>query len=210
MIWKDYSKLKGTHAFCGASKYTWRGWTIEKLIQAKENSYASQIGSKLHEYAADNIQEKFKIVKGDKRSVFRYLAVENKFPPNAIDIERLFPNLMNYVNDCIGFRMDPEIVLYYSPDFYGTADAISWSDDILRISDLKTGITPAHFEQLENYAAFFCLDYKIKPSQIKKMEFRIYQDNEVLYAEPNSSIIFPIIDQIIEFNKALIDFEGRQ
>lgn len=211
MIWKDYSHLKNTHAFCGASKYAWRNYTIEKLIQAKESSYAAAIGTKLHEYAADNITEHFKIQKNDKRGVYRYLTVQNKFPANAVDIDRLFPNLMNYVNDTIGFRLDPEVLLYYSPDFYGTADAISWSDKegILRISDLKTGTTPASFVQLENYAAFFCLDYKVKPSQIKKIEFRIYQNEDILYAEPSSEILFPIIDQIVEFNKALMAFEGR-
>ena len=211
MIWKDYSHLKNTHAFCGASKYAWRNYTIEKLIQAKESSYAATIGTKLHDYAAKNIKKHFKVVKADKRDVYRYLAVENAIPDNAIDIDRLFPNLMTYVNDAIGFRLDPEVILYYSPDFYGTADGISWSesDSILRISDLKTGTTPASFVQLENYAAFFCLDYRIKPSQIKKIEFRLYQNNEVLYAEPSSEILFPIIDQIVEFNKALMAFEGR-
>lgn len=211
MIWKDYSHLKNTHAFCGASKYAWRNYTIEKLIQAKESSYAATIGTKLHEYAAKNIKKRFKAIKGDKRDVYRYLVVENDIPPNAVDIDRLFPNLMTYINDAIGFRLDPEVILYYSPDFYGTADGISWSesDSILRISDLKTGTTPASFVQLENYATFFCLDYKIKPSKIKKIEFRIYQNNEVLYAEPSSEILFPIIDQVVEFNKALMAFEGR-
>ena len=114
MIWKDYSHLKNTHAFCGASKYAWRNYTIEKLIQAKESSYAATIGTKLHDYAAKNIKKHFKVVKADKRDVYRYLAVENDIPDNAIDIDRLFPNLMTYVNDAIGFRLDPEVILYYS------------------------------------------------------------------------------------------------
>lgn len=61
--------------------------------------------------------------------------------------------------------------------------------------------------QLENYAAFFCLDYKIKPSQLDHIIFRIYQNNEVMVAEPPSTILNPIIDQIIEFNKYLMWFE---
>lgn len=211
MIWKDYSKLKGTHAFCGASKKSWRNWDIEKLIQSKENSYAQTIGTLLHEYAAESIDAKFRVNKSDKRGVLRYLVVEKKIPENVVDIDRLFPNLMNYINDGIGFRMDPEVVLYYSPDFYGTADTISWNNGVLRISDLKTGITPASFEQLENYAAFFCLDYKVKPKDIKTMEFRIYQSDEVLFAAPDpKEILTPLIDQIIEFNKVLMNFEGRQ
>lgn len=212
MIWKDYSKLKNTHAFCGASKYQWRNYDIKKLLQSKANSYAATIGTLLHAYAEKNIRKHFKVIKADKHSILRYLFVENDIPANAIDLDRLFPNLMNYVNDAIGFRMDPEVTLYFSNNFFGTVDAIYWRDveeGILRISDLKTGVSQASFMQLEIYAAFFCLDYKVKPSQIKKMEFRIYQDNEILLAEPDSNILFPIIEQIIEFNKELQLYEGE-
>lgn len=209
MIWKDYSKLKNTHAFCGASKYSWRNYDVEKLLQTKANSYATTIGTLLHAYAAENIKKHFKITKADKHSILRYLSVENYIPQVAIDIDRLFPNLMNYVNDCIAFQMDPEVTLYFSDNFYGTADAISYEDKVLKIFDLKTGIPPASFIQLENYAAFFCLDYKIKPSQIDRVEFRIYQNGEIAIAEPDPAIIFPIVEQILEFNKALTEFEGR-
>lgn len=209
MIWKDYSKLKNTHAFCGASNYRWRNYDIDKLIQSKVSSYATTIGTLLHEYAAENIKKKFKIAKSDKRSILRYLGVEHGVPLSAIDTNRLFPNLMNYVNDAIDFNMDPEVTLYFSDDFYGTADAISWEDNVLRISDLKTGVTPASFMQLENYAAFFCLDYKVKPTQIEKIEFRIYQNGEIIGAEPEPIILVPIIEQVIEFNRVLTDFEGR-
>lgn len=212
MIWKDYSKLKGTHAFCGASKKSWRNWTVDQLIAYKQSSYAQAIGTLLHEYAAANIENHFRMYKTDKRGVLRYLTVEKGLPSNVVDIDRLFPNLMNYINDCIGFRMDAEKVLYYSDDFYGTTDAIYWSDKTheLKISDLKTGITPVEFDQLENYAAFFCLDYKVKPNQIKKLEFRLYQNGEVLYAEPDPvEVLSPVIDQIVAFNKALMEFEGK-
>ncbi len=149
------------------------------------------------------------MIKSSKISIYDYLTIDNDIPESAIDIDRLFPNLMNYVNETIAFEMDPEITLYFSDNFYGTADAISWEDGLLRISDLKTGVTPASFMQLENYAVFFCLDYKIKPSQIKKLEFRIYQNNEVLFADPDPHILNPIIEQVIEFNKILSDFERR-
>ena len=48
-----------------------------------------------------------------------------------------------YVNDAIGYRMTPEQVLYYSPNVYGTADAIRFYENsrFLRIHDLKTGNT---------------------------------------------------------------------
>ena len=63
--------------------------------------------------------------------------------------------IYSYVNDAIGFKMDTEVVLFYSERFFGTADAISFRDGILRIHDLKTGKIPAHIEQLEVYAALF-------------------------------------------------------
>lgn len=207
MIWDDClelkKRLKNTHAFCGASNYHWRNYDKEKLIQTKINSNANVVGTLLHAYAADNIDKGFKIYKTDKRGVLRYLIVEHGVPEYAVDIDRLFPNLMNYVNDCIGYRMKPEVLLYYSDDFYGTTDAISWSNNVLRISDLKTGKSEPSFMQLENYAAFFCLRYKVKPSDIKKIEFRFYQDNEIIFAEPSSKILVPIIDQIIDFNNVL-------
>ena len=207
MIWKDYSdlkkKFKNNHAFCSASNYHWRNYDKEKLIQSKVNSYANTVGTLLHDYAAESIEKGFKAYKGDKRSILRYLVIENNIPDYAVDIDYLFPNLMNYINDSIGYRMKPEVFLYYSDNFYGWTDAISYKDGVLRISDLKTGRTPVSFMQLENYAAFFCLDYKVKPSDITKLEFRIYQNGEIIFADPDPKIIHPITEQIIEFNNAL-------
>lgn len=212
MIWPDHSKLKGQHAFCGASKYSWRNYDADKLIQAKINSYAATIGTLLHKYSEENIKKHFKMTKGDKRGVYRYLVVENDIPEIAIDLDRLFPNLMNYINDAIGFRMDPEITLYYSENFFGTVDAIflNESDGILRISDLKTGVTEPNFMQLEHYAAFCCLQQKIKPSKINKLEFRFYYNGEIIFANPDPrQVLDPVIDKILEFNTILKDFEGR-
>lgn len=207
MIWKDYSRLKGTHAICGASNYAWRNYDDAKLEQRLIARYAAPVGTALHEFAAANITHKMKLGKGDKKIVQRFLLVDKNIPPAAFDLDFLYPNLMLYVNDAIGFRMDPEIVLYYSPYCYGTADCINWDGSILQISDLKTGITPASFVQLENYAAFFCLDYKVKPSQISKIIFRIYQGGNVISQEPDSIVLNPIIEQIIRFNKKIAKFE---
>lgn len=206
MIYNDTSKLnklRGTHAFCGGSNYTWRNKTPDQLVQAKINSYGVTIGTLLHEYAAMSITDYFKITKNDKHSVLRYLTVEKKVPSIAVDIDRLFPTLMLYVNDCIGFRMQPEQLCYYSDNFYGWADAMVHNDVTLRISDLKTGVTPVSFMQLENYAAFYCLGNSIPPRQIKKYEFRIYQNGECLIAEPDPNSIDEICKLIIEQNKAL-------
>ena len=57
-------------------------------------------------------------------------------------------------------------------------------------------------EQLEVYAALFCLEYKKKPSDID-IELRIYQNNEILYHEPTAEDIVPIMDKIITFDKII-------
>ena len=113
-----------------------------------------------------------------------------------------------YVNDAIGFKMSTEVVLYYSDRFFGTADSICFRNGMLRIHDLKTGKTPVHMEQLEVYAALFCLEYKVKPSDID-MELRIYQNDQILYHNPTAEDIVPIMDKIVHLNNLLekIDYE---
>ena len=98
--------------------------------------------------------------------------------------------------------MSTEVVLYYSDFFFGTADAICFRNNKLRIHDLKTGITPVHIEQLEIYAALFCLEYKIRPSDIE-IELRIYQNDEILYHNPEPEDILEIMDKIVHLNKVL-------
>ena len=98
--------------------------------------------------------------------------------------------------------MTPEQKLYYSDLCFGTADAICFKDNLLRIHDLKTGETPANMHQLEIYAALFCLEYKMKPGDIK-MELRIYQLDEVIIYEPTAEDILPIMDKIVSFDKLL-------
>lgn len=93
-------------------------------------------------------------------------------------------------------------------DFSGTADAISFRNNFLRIHDLKTGTRPVHIEQLEIYAALFCLEYKVKPTDIK-IELRIYQNDEILVHEPEAEEIIAIMNKIVHLNKILEDVEGR-
>ena len=98
--------------------------------------------------------------------------------------------------------MTPEQVLFYSDNCFGTADSISFRNGMLRIHDLKTGTIPAHMEQLLIYAALFCLEYKVKPAEID-MELRIYQSDNILYSNPTTDEIVPIIDKIITFDKII-------
>ena len=57
-------------------------------------------------------------------------------------------------------------------------------------------------EQLEIYAALFCLEYRKKPGEID-MELRIYQNDDVLVHHPTAEDILPIMDKIIAFDKLI-------
>ena len=181
MIWNDHSSLEGMHAFLGASKYQWINYSDDKLIQTYDNMMAVQRGTELHEFAATCIRLRQKLPKSRK-------------------------TLNSYVNDAIGFGMTPEVVLYYSDVCFGTTDAIKFDEkkEFLRIHDLKTGVTPAHMEQLEIYAALFCLEYHIKPGDIG-MELRIYQSDDIKIFEPTAEDIAPIMDKAISFTKKIHD-----
>jgi hypothetical protein len=98
--------------------------------------------------------------------------------------------------------------LYYFilKDFSGTADAISFRNNFLRVHDLKTGSRPVHIEQLEIYAALFCLEYKVKPSDID-IELRIYQNDEILVHKPEAEEISAIMNKIIHLDKLLENIE---
>lgn len=177
MKFNEHSSLEGQHAFLGASKYHWLNYTPEKLEATYRRSLAAQRGVILHEYAA------FSISLGQK-------------------LPRTNQTLNLFVNDAIGFKMSPEVVLYYSPNAFGTADAISFRRNLLRIHDLKTGETPASFAQLEIYAALFCLEYRYKPNDIN-FELRIYQNDEILVHIPEKEDIMNIMGKIMSSDKII-------
>lgn len=184
MNFNKHFNLEGQHAFLGASKYHWIRYTDDKLIDSYNNFLAAQKGTELHEFASQCIALGQKLPKGNK-------------------------TLNMYVNDAIGFKMKPEQVLFYSENCFGTADTISFRNNLLRIHDLKTGITPAHMEQLEIYTALFCLEYKYKPSDIN-VELRIYQSDEVIVHKPEADEILPIIDKIITFDKLISKIKAEE
>ena len=177
MNFNKHSTLEGQHAFLSASKYHWINYDSEKIVEAYSRWRAVQVGTVLHSFAAQCILLRQKLPKSQK-------------------------TLNMYVNDAIGYKMTPEQVLVYSDNCFGTADAIGFLGKTLRIHDLKTGVTPTHMEQLEIYAALFCLEYGYKPSDIN-IELRIYQNNEILYHKPTAEDIVPIIDKIITFDKII-------
>ena len=177
MNFNKHSNYEGQHAFLSASKYHWINYTEEKVMDAYSKFLASQRGTELHAFAAQCIKLGQRLPKSRK-------------------------TLNQYVNDAIGFKMIPEQILYYSPNCFGTADAIAFRNNFLRIHDLKTGETPTHMEQLMVYAALFCLEYLYKPIDIQ-MELRIYQNVEVVTYNPTVADIVPIIDKIVTFDKLI-------
>ncbi len=177
MQWNKHYSLEGRHAFLSASQYHWLNYDDDKLIDRYLNFKATQRGTELHALAAQHIKLGIKMPKTKK-------------------------TLDQYINDAIGFGMDPEVLLYFSDNCFGTADAISFKKNFLRIHDLKTGVTPASIKQLEIYAALFCLEYQIEPGNID-MELRLYQNNEVIITNPEADDIFPIMDRIISFDKVI-------
>jgi hypothetical protein len=104
--------------------------------------------------------------------------------------------LNQYVNDSIGYRLTPEQMLFYSPNCFGQADAIGFRKNLLRTFDLKTGVNECKFVQLLIYAALFCLEYRMKPTEIE-IELRIYQNDEArtLMADPLE--VTSIMDKIV-------------
>lgn len=153
MHFKKHSDLEGKHAFLSASKYSWLRYDSDKLINSYYTERQKHLGTQLHEFAAEAIKL-------------------------GVRLPRTKETLNMFVNDAIGYRMTPEQPLAFSDNAFGTADAISFRKNLLRIHDLKTGVTPASFDQLMIYAAFFCHEYHFKPADIK-VELRLYQNNDV-------------------------------
>lgn len=175
MIFNKHYDLEGQHAFLGASNYHWLNYDFDKLEEVWRNDKAKEYGTQLHELAS------------------RLIYFGKKLEDNK-------STLSLFVNDAITYKMDSEVVLYYSPNCFGTADAISFRRNLLRIHDLKTGTTKASENQLKIYAALFCLEYKYKPKDIK-FELRIYQNDTVRIYEPTPEDIYAIMKKIVAFNK---------
>ena len=174
-----HSDLIGQHAFLGASKYHWVNYDVEKLVQSFKNSQAQQRGTELHDLACQCIKLNVKLPATRK-------------------------TLNMYVNDALRYSLTPEQPLFYSRNCFGTADAISFDEhtNFLRIHDLKTGSTPAHMEQLQIYAALFCLEYRVQPKSIDS-ELRIYQNNEIQLYKPSADEIDKIMQTIVLFDETI-------
>lgn len=177
MLFNSHSNLVGQHSFLSASKASWLRYDEEKLERAWSSQMAAKEGDAKHQLAAMLIQQRVK------------LADEQK-------------TLNMYVNDAIDLGMNPEQTLYYSPNAFGTADAIYFRNYCLGVHDLKTGRTPVHMDQLMVYVAYFCLEYHYKPVELQ-IELRIYQGNRVLKMVPKHTDIVPIMEKIVSFDELI-------
>ena len=199
MEFERYSELEGQHAFLSPSQPQWLRYTDEKLIERFVNAQAVKRGTELHQFAHEAIRL-------------------NRIQPRNKDTVNMF------VNDAIGFKMASEQPLFYHGFCYGTADAIQYKRNLLRIHDLKTGETEGKMDQLKVYAALFCLNYQhlvrkarkdgksdidiaakydlkpnelhFDPRQMSGIELRIYQYGEVRSEEPDPEEILAIMDII--------------
>lgn len=205
MIFNEHSNLKGKHAMLAPSQPHWLRYSEDQLFQRYASQYAQTMGTLLHELAETLIENNLKLKKSDKLVVLAHL-LKNGIPRNVIDMDRIYNNFMTYVNDAIGFKLTPEQILYYSDYCFGTADAISFRNNFLRIHDYKSGSIPAKMEQLMVYAALFCLEYKVKPGEIET-ELRIYQNDEILHHEPTAEELVPVMDSIIQHSKFMEQLE---
>ena len=166
--------LRDKHAFLSPSSYHWLNYDPQKLEARWHSVLASRRGVDLHALAHKAIELGVKLSKGEKA-------------------------LATYVNDAISFGMVCEQPLYYSDNCFGTPDTIGFNrrSRMLRIHDLKTGITATSEKQLEVYAAIFCLEYGIDPFDIT-IELRIYQRDEIRVFRPTPERIQSIMDKIVD------------
>lgn len=184
MNFNRHSDIEGYHAFLSPSKYHWINYTEEKLVSTYKKWLAVQQGVRLHAFACESINLGIRLPKSKK-------------------------TLNLYINDCIGYKMETEQMLKYSDNCFGTADAISFRNNFLRIHDYKSGESPASMHQLEIYAALFCLEYEQDPKDIN-IELRLYQADQILVHRPAPEDIHRIMTKIVFFDALLDKLKGGE
>lgn len=174
MEFNDHSRFEGRHAFLSPSQYHWINYDPDRLRTRFVTAQAAMVGSELHAYAAEAISLREWQVDEDSTVGF-------------------------YVNECIRHGMSPEVVLYYSDNCFGTADAIDLQGNVLKIFDLKTGNSRTSEHQLEVYSAIFCLEYGFDPYTLA-FDLRIFQNGEARCYVADPNYIVQIIEQILLFD----------
>ena len=222
MSWNEHSDLRGQHALFSPSNPSWLNYDNDIFLERLNGKYRANIGTELHEWAAiqielgNKVSSKRELIKSFKSFLYQKYHTDkyglSKFGSKLLKSIKCVPaesfaSIISYVNDAIGFKMEPEVILYYSDNFFGTSDAVKFVGNTLYIFDLKTGSSATHIEQLLIYAALYCLEHKENPYKIN-MELRIYQGNDILIANPVGDDVKPVMDKIIEFDELITKFEG--
>lgn len=161
MIFEKHARLEGLHAPFSASSSAWLRYNDEKALEVYNNKKAAEMGTKLHAWAKQTIDLGIKQPRSKK-------------------------TLYSYVNDAIGFKMSTEVVLFYSERFFGTADAISFRNNMLRIHDLKTGKTAFKNEPIQQAAGLCYILRRI----VNEDDSRIVALMEILEKTPRAIIFY--------------------
>ncbi len=183
MIFREHSDITGKHAFLSPSNYHWINYTDQKLEARYISARAAQKGTELHAFAHEAVRLGIKLPKSQK-------------------------TLNMYINDAIGYKMEVEQPLYYSPNCFGHADTLCFRNGLLRVHDLKTGVVGASHHQLEVYAALFCLEYVATPFEIQ-IELRIYQNDSINVFDPFPETISMIMDKIVTFDQVIEEMKAK-
>lgn len=204
MIFNKHKEYEGKHALLSASQHSWLRYDQETLLNRYISSFSTEVGTAIHELAHHLIVNKIKINRYSKCLIIAWLSLRG-IPRNVYNPEEILSNLEAFVNDCISFHMSSEVLLFYSPEAFGTTDAIrvDLKEKKLMISDYKNGKTDVSMEQPLIYAAYFFLEYKIIDGMVInplewKIELRIYQNSEIQLYEPDPKEVVRIMDIIKE------------
>lgn len=217
MKWENYSRLKGKHSALSPSSCYWIFDDENDFEKRYCNSYSTTIGTLLHDQACKYIQNGpkigFRMSKKSKNDVLINL-LDAGVPfgvMDYIDFDGMYDNMTRYVNDAIGYEMDPEVCLYFSENCFGHADAISYNEvkGMLRIHDLKTGYSAVKMDQLIAYSALFFLNYPWVKMKDTSIELRIYQTGkDILTANPSVDDIIPVMEKIKLFDGFINKMKG--
>lgn len=185
MQWNKHYHLQGKHARLSPSGYSWLNYTEDKMRSVFLNNLKKEQGTFLHDLAHRMIISRTK----------------------ARDLKKA---LYMFVNDAIGFGMDSEVLLYYSDNCFGTADAIKYDETKkeLMVFDLKTGDSKPSFKQLYIYCALFCLEYGyLKKNVVEGMTFicRIYQGIGYEEEDVDPKVVWDCMNQIQRMDTVITD-----
>jgi len=224
IILHEHPNLIGQHAIFSPSQSAWLRYDNDQIEERIINQNRNFLGTEIHEFAAQQIKLNIRVTNNRalRNGIENFIYTKYKALSTTGEISAFAMKLIKsvrylhsdvlgairkYINDGIGFKMDVEWPIYYSDYIFGTADSVVLRDNCLHIHDLKTGLTPAHPEQLMVYAALFCLEYgpvnDFKPQNIV-YDLRMYKcdyDDYTLRMTPTHEDIIPIMDRIIKITK---------